>query len=79
MKLRTEWFGAIVSLERPRALVSVNRAFARLLGVKDSARWRGTDPRHLSAPTEVHLVLSRRCSAGCPSAATARSAAAGIA
>lgn len=67
MKARAEWFGGILSLERPRALVSVNRAMMRLLGVGDSPRWRGGDPGHLSAPTEVHLVISRRCSAGCKS------------
>jgi radical SAM protein with 4Fe4S-binding SPASM domain len=67
VKLRPEWFGAIVELETPRALVSVNRAFARRLGLKDSRRWLGADPGRLSAPTEVHLVISRRCSAGCKS------------
>lgn len=67
MKARAEWFGGIVSLERPRALVSVNRAMMRLLGIERSERWQGEDPRHLSAPTEVHLVISRRCSAGCSS------------
>jgi radical SAM protein with 4Fe4S-binding SPASM domain len=67
MKARAEWFGGIVSLTRPRALVSVNRAMMRLLGVEESGRWRGADPGHLSAPTEVHLVISRRCSAGCSS------------
>jgi radical SAM protein with 4Fe4S-binding SPASM domain len=65
MKLRPEWFGGLVSLERPRAIVDVNRAFARLLGLQDSPRWRGRDPGTLSAPTEVHVVLSKRCSAGC--------------
>jgi radical SAM protein with 4Fe4S-binding SPASM domain len=67
VKLRPEWFGAIVELETPRALVSVNRAFARRLGLKDSRRWVGEDPQRLSAPTEVHLVISRQCSAGCKS------------
>jgi radical SAM protein with 4Fe4S-binding SPASM domain len=67
MKARAEWFGGIVSLERPRALVSVNRAMMRLLGLRESARWKGGDPGHLAAPTEVHLVVSRRCSAGCTS------------
>jgi radical SAM protein with 4Fe4S-binding SPASM domain len=67
VKLRPEWFGAIVELERPRALVSINRAFARRLGLRDSNRWVGQDPERLSAPTEVHLVVSRRCSAGCKS------------
>ncbi len=67
MKLRPEWFGAVVELDWPRALVNVNRAFARRLGVADSPRWRGSAPKHLSAPTEVHLLLSKRCSAGCTS------------
>ncbi len=67
MKVRPEWFGGLVELERPRALVSVNRALMRTLGVASSARWRGEDPGHLSAPTEVHLVISRRCNAGCRS------------
>ena len=67
MKARAEWFGGIVSLERPRALVSVNRAMMRLLGFAESKRWEGKDPGALSAPTEVHVVLSKRCSAGCTS------------
>jgi radical SAM protein with 4Fe4S-binding SPASM domain len=67
VKLRPEWFGALVELDWPRALVSVNRAWAKRLGLKASARWEGDDPGHLAAPTEVHLVLSRRCSAGCKS------------
>src|SRR5262245_29392261 len=82
IRLRTEWFGGIVSLDRPRALVFVNRAFARALGIRESRRWRGADPGHLSAPTEVHLVLSRRCSAGCTSCyvdATPRGPALGLA
>ena len=66
-KLRAEWFGGIVSLERPRALVFVNRAMMRALGLSNSARWEGADPGSLSAPTEVHVVISKRCSAGCKS------------
>ncbi|MBK7865392.1 MAG: radical SAM protein [Archangiaceae bacterium] len=67
MKVRAEWFGGIVSLERPRALVSVNRAMMRLLGIAASSRWSGPSRDALSAPTEVHLVISRQCSAGCKS------------
>ncbi|MGC4122408.1 MAG: radical SAM protein [Myxococcales bacterium] len=67
MKVRPEWFGATVSLERPRALVQVNRSMARLLGVAASPLWRGPDPGQLCAPTEVHVVVSKRCSAGCRS------------
>src|SRR5579871_6704840 len=67
LSARAEWFGGIVSLSRPRALVSVNRAMMRLLGIGSSERWQGKEPRALSAPTEVHLVISQRCSAGCKS------------
>ncbi len=67
MKVRAEWFGGIVSLTRPRALVSINRSMMRLLGISDSPRWRGPARAALSAPTEVHLVVSKRCGAGCKS------------
>ncbi len=67
MKVRVEWSGALVALETPHALISVNRAWAKRLGVTESPRWAGADPGHLSAPTEVHLVVSKRCSAGCTS------------
>lgn len=67
MKVRAEWFGGIVSLEKPRALISISRGLMRKLGFAASARWQGEDPERLSAPTEVHVVLSRRCSAGCTS------------
>jgi radical SAM protein with 4Fe4S-binding SPASM domain len=67
MKVRPEWFGALVELDRPLAVVSVNRAWARRLGVTTSRTWTDADPGHLSAPTEVHLVVSRQCNAGCTS------------
>ncbi len=66
MRIRPEAFGAIVELETPRALVSVNRPMATLLGMRESPLWQ-TAREHLSAPTEVHLVVSKRCSAGCKS------------
>jgi radical SAM protein with 4Fe4S-binding SPASM domain len=67
VKIRAEWSGATVALERPRAVLQVNRSMARLLGIVDSPRWRGTDPGRPCAPTEVHLVISHRCRAGCRS------------
>src|SRR6185437_1425596 len=67
VKLRAEWFGGLVSLEKPRAVVSVNRGMMKLLGLAESPRWQGADPKRLSAPTEVHVVISKRCSAGCTS------------
>ncbi|HEY8143507.1 MAG TPA: radical SAM protein [Kofleriaceae bacterium] len=70
-RVRAERFGAIAELARPRALVFVDRAFARRLGA-DSPAWAG-DPsgdgdvggRPLSAPIEAHLQLTNRCDVGC--------------
>src|SRR5688572_7336556 len=76
-RVRPERFGAIAELARPRALVFVDRAFARRLGV-DSPAWN-RDPagdgdlggRPLSAPLEAHLQLTNRCDAGCQGCYTA--------
>ncbi len=65
MKIRPEDFGAIVATDDPPALLFVDRALATELGLPHQERW--DNPRgHLSAPTEVHLLLTRRCDAGCP-------------
>lgn len=68
-RIRLERFGAIVQLVAPRALVFVDRAFAReSLGVHASS-WTGDEPALgdtvLSAPLEAHLQLTNRCAAGC--------------
>jgi len=66
-RVRLERFGAIVQLTIPRALVFVDRVFARRL-VRD-ASWREPESElgdHvLSAPLEAHLQLTNRCAAGC--------------
>lgn len=72
-QFRYERFGGIVALHRPRGLAYVDRDYARGLGYAASPLWDtpellggsllGSAP--LSAPTEVHLVLSKRCAAGC--------------
>ncbi len=66
---RPERFGGIFSMHRPRGLAYVDRDYARSLGLPESPLWEGPAPAlgevPLSAPTEVHLVLSRRCAAGC--------------
>lgn len=78
---RPEQFGAIVQLVKPRALVFVDRARARALGIEGGARWRGPegaiDATPLSAPLEAHLQLTNRCDAGCQGCYTGASAAAG--
>jgi radical SAM protein with 4Fe4S-binding SPASM domain len=83
---RPEAFGAIVQLARPRALVFVDRARARHLGVAPPASddvWSdaaadgelGRAPR--SGPLEAHLQVTNRCAAGCTGCYTGASAAAG--
>jgi len=68
---RLERFGAIVQLGIPRALVFVDRGFARraLRITETPAIWRGEQPalgdHVLSAPLEAHLQLTNRCTAGC--------------
>jgi radical SAM protein with 4Fe4S-binding SPASM domain len=67
---RYERFGGIVHLERPRALVFVDRDRARRLGYRASPLWNDEpDPEwnvaRLSAPLEAHLQLTNRCDAGC--------------
>ncbi len=67
-RFRYERFGGIVALSRPRSVAYLDREYARSIGFHDHPRWRGSaalGDGPLSAPTEVHLVLSRRCSAGC--------------
>jgi radical SAM protein with 4Fe4S-binding SPASM domain len=69
--MRVERFGAIVQLVLPRALVFVDRAFARELGAGESPAWSNPDDdgdlgrNVLSAPLEAHLQLTNRCGAGC--------------
>lgn len=70
-RARAERFGAIAQLVRPRALVFVDRAFARRIGIDGGPLW--ADPRDdgavgrspLSAPLEAHLQITNRCGAGC--------------
>jgi radical SAM protein with 4Fe4S-binding SPASM domain len=70
---RAEKFGGIIQTETPRALVFVDRAYARRLGHDGGALWDGAQPdpdaaisaAHLSAPLEAHLQLTNKCDAGC--------------
>ncbi len=66
---RLEQFGAIVQLGWPRALVFVDRARARSLGLDGGALWRDPEPGvgevPMAAPLEAHVQLTNRCDAGC--------------
>jgi len=69
-RARLERFGAILQLTVPRALVFVDREFARrALAVDRPAIWAGPETglgdAPLSAPLEAHLQLTNRCDAGC--------------
>jgi radical SAM protein with 4Fe4S-binding SPASM domain len=73
-RARLERFGAILQLSVPRALVFVDRAFARrVLSVERPAVvppiWSAPETSvgdvPLSAPLEAHLQLTNRCDAGC--------------
>lgn len=74
---RLEHFGAIAQLATPRALVFVDRDYARELGMDGGALWQdessdgeiGAVP--LVAPLEAHLQLTNRCDAGCKGCYTA--------
>ncbi len=76
-RIRLEHFGAIVQLRLPRALVFVDRQYARNLGHKDTPLWDralgdgevGAQP--LVAPLEAHLQVTNRCDAGCQGCYTA--------
>ena len=70
MKVRAETFGAIVALDEPPTLVWTDRAMARSLGVDGGLLWEGEGDADLRAPlvapTEVHVMTTNRCPAGCP-------------
>ena len=68
MKHRFENFGGIIAGETPPFLAFVDRDYMRSLGLGPSALWQTEDAsiNRLSAPVEVHMALTNRCSAGCP-------------
>lgn len=66
VRFRHEDFGGIVALVDPPALVHVDQEMARSLGYPAHPRWE-SPAGYLSAPTEVHVLTTERCPAGCPS------------
>ena len=66
MRHRFESFGGIIATDDPPLLAFVDRQYMRELGLPPSARWEapaGAD--YLSAPVEVHIACTNRCSQGC--------------
>jgi len=64
MNVRYESFGGIIPLEKPPALVFVNKAYMKKLGYGGHPVWEQKTSR-LTAPTELHFSFTNRCSAGC--------------
>jgi len=67
MRFRYESFGGIVALDDPPLLAYVDRALARRMGYPDHSSWQGAEDLEapLSAPTEIHMLLTGRCPARC--------------
>ena len=67
MRKRHETFGGIVAGDDPPFLAFVDRDTMRQLGAGESPLWDTacTDIDLLSAPTEVHISVTNRCSVGC--------------
>lgn len=63
-RVRYETFGGIVSSLDPPFLAWVDKEFMRAMGYEGSPVW-DREPGHLSAPTEVHMAVTNRCSQGC--------------
>lgn len=63
MIVRYEPWGAWVRLESMAAVVAIDRAGVRALGLDGGNAWRGG--ARPSAPLEVHLAVTGRCGAGC--------------
>jgi len=62
--VRYEAFGGIAALERPSALVFLDRDFMRSVGMAGHPVWASARAT-LSAPVEAHLNLTSRCPVGC--------------
>ncbi len=65
MKFRYEKFGGIIASEEPPFLAFVDREYMRGCGVEESAVWSGENSTLLTAPTEVHISRTNKCSANC--------------
>ncbi len=63
MRVRFESWGAWVKLQTAGAIVALDRAGVRAIGLEGGAAWDA--PEKPSAPLEVHLAVTSRCGAGC--------------
>ena len=65
VRARAERFGAILATDEPPMLAWVDQDFARSVGVPESPLWSEPPREVLSAPTEVHMLATRRCPLTC--------------
>ncbi len=65
MRYRYESFGGIIASETPPFLAFVDQDYLRGCGVEESELWSGKKGPILTAPTEVHISRTNRCSANC--------------
>ncbi len=65
MIVRFERWGAWVKVESQPALVALDRAGARALGLDGGRAWDDARPARESMPLEVHVAVTSRCAAGC--------------
>jgi radical SAM protein with 4Fe4S-binding SPASM domain len=69
-RARPEVFGATLATESPSAIVAIDRAFARRLGIAGGPAWESpsrapSEVGALAGPNEVHVAVTERCPAGC--------------
>jgi radical SAM protein with 4Fe4S-binding SPASM domain len=66
MRYRFENFGGIIASEQPPFLAYVDQAYMQELGLGPSPLWEKKSRSNiLSAPTEVHLAITNRCTHTC--------------
>ncbi|MDF1663114.1 MAG: radical SAM protein [Planctomycetota bacterium] len=64
-RYRYERFGGILATNSPAMLAYVDRELMKSLGLPDSPLWEEAPREVLSAPTEAHMLITRRCPLQC--------------
>jgi radical SAM protein with 4Fe4S-binding SPASM domain len=77
MRYRHERFGAIVASDEPAVLAHIDTELCGELGIAPSPLWQEPPRELLSAPTEAHLMVTRRCPLSCSHCYTSSSPDAG--
>lgn len=64
-RYRYERFGGILATNEPPILAYVDQEFMQSLGLPSSPLWQEAPREVLSAPTEAHMLITRRCPLQC--------------